>query len=643
MERIKTAALSAGLALLLITVSCGQVDPIELVGKFKGKRAERVSRLIAKVVGLRTGEHEVKLTKNVMVPMRDGMKLATDVYMPMPEGQYPVITCRLPYEKKNMAAVGYIIASNGYVFAVQDVRATGESEGDNFIPVVSDHSDGHDFIDWIKRQSWYNGKIGSWGASFLGRTQWLVSDSPDMDCIYPQYTSTDFAARYRGGAYMHEAITFWAANTGHKGGETQEASREELKEQLDEKIMKTGYYNQPLERPWMVEPKEIAGKSLDGMLELLGDRLGERVRWNGPGYSEETMMKMRDLLINPGFAEATMGYTDRLERHRNMKPPALLVSGWYDVHNPATMEDLVNIKKYASGDARKYSRLIVGPWAHVMPGGRDVPRHGDNAARSFEVYKSLFYFDWWDYWLKGVENGYPQRAPLRIYVMGKNYWRDEREWPLGRTEWTKYYLHSGGDANSLEGDGSLSTKAPGNEQPDEYDYDPHYPVPTRGGAKLLQPSGAMLQNEVQRREDVLVYTSEPLEEDTEVTGPLKAVIYASSSAVDTDYVVKLTDVQPDGDAMLINDGIQRARFRNGLDNPSLIEPGKIYRYEISLWATSNVFLEGHRIRVEVSSSNFPRYDRNANLGGKSGEPVVAHQKIYHDSEHPSHVVLPVIP
>lgn len=643
MKRLRVLVVISVFSLLGIFSACQQIDPVELLSRLKGEQAEQATRLTAKIIGIRMGAHKVQVKNNVMVAMRDGLKLATDIYQPLPIGKYPVITCRLPYEKKKWSAIGYVLASNGYVFVIQDCRSTGESEGKNFIPVLSDYWDGHDLIHWIKEQPFYNGKIGAWGASFLGRTQWLVSDSKDMACLYPQFTSTSFASGYRGGANLHEAVITWASRTGHHIGRIEGKSRKEINEIIQEQIFSSGYYNAPMNEPWRVKPEEIAGKSLEETLKILSEKFGEELSWNGASYSEAILEKLRDLLFSEGIAEATMGYKDRMDLYRNLKSPVLLVSGWYDVHNPATMEDFANIKKYARGEAQRYSKIMVGPWAHIMPGRHDAPRGKDRGGQSFSAYRAVFVFDWWDYWLKGIDNEFIHSPPVHIYVMGKNYWRYENEWPLARTQWTKFYLHSQGNANSVNGDGWLSIEPPQDEPSDQFDYDPNNPVLTMGGAKLLPPSGSLDQREAESRNDVLVYSSEVLKEDLEITGPLTAIIYASSSAKDTDFTAKLVEVYPDGKAILINQGIIRARFRQGKDNPSLIEPGKIYRYEISLWCTSNVFLKGHRIRVELSSSNFPEYDRNANLGGEQREPIIAHQTIYHNRDYPSHLLLPVIP
>jgi len=259
---------------------------------------------------------------------------------------------------------------------------------------------------------------------------------------------------------------------------------------------------------------------------------------------------------------------------------------------------------------------------------------------------------WFDHWLKGIDTGMLKEAPINLFVMGANAWRDEQEWPLARAVNTRYYLHSNGGANSLHGNGYLTTDLPDRDESasDKYDYDPNNPVITRGGALLLSPEyppGPFDQQPTESREDVLVYTSGELKEDLEVTGPIKVHLWAVSSAPDTDFVARLVDVHDDGYAQNLTDGIIRARYRHFErgETPSLIEPGKAYEYEIDLWATSNVFKAGHRIRLEVTSSNFPRWDRNPNTGhdfGTDTEMVVAHQTILHDAEHASYIVLPIV-
>jgi putative CocE/NonD family hydrolase len=285
--------------------------------------------------------------------------------------------------------------------------------------------------------------------------------------------------------------------------------------------------------------------------------------------------------------------------------------------------------------------MVVGPWPHGVTRKVGEIDFGKEANLNERYLQS----NWFDHWLKGKGTDIDNWAPLRIFVMGTKKWRNEYEWPLARTKFTPYYFHSNGNANTAAGDGTLSTQKPVGEPADEYVYDPANPVPTKGGCNLTIAAGPFDQRENEKRDDVLVFTTDVLTDDLEVTGPVKTVLYAASSATDTDLTAKLVDVYPDGRAMNICDGIIRARYRNQ-GKAELIEPNKTYRYEIDLWPTSNVFLKGHRVRVEISSSNFPRFDRNPNTGHKFGadaEIIKANQEIYHDQLHPSHILLPVIP
>ena len=297
-------------------------------------------------------------------------------------------------------------------------------------------------------------------------------------------------------------------------------------------------------------------------------------------------------------------------------------------------------------EAREVTRLLVGPWTHGSIGSAQPPGDIDfGLPAGVDIIAE--HIRWYDRRLKGIENGMDDEPPIRLFVMGENVWRYEREWPLARTQYTNYYMHSGGRANSLLGDGVLSPASPAGEPTDRYSYDPENPVPTMGGP-VMSPelTGPRDRRSVERRDDVLVFTSEPLTRDAEVTGPVVVTLYASSSAPDTDFTATLVDVYPSGQAINICEGIRRTRFRESLETPTLIEPGRTYEYQISLWETGNVFKAGHRIRLEISSSNFPRFDRNLNTGHQPGldaEIKVADQTIYHDSERPSHVSLPIIP
>jgi hypothetical protein len=339
-----------------------------------------------------------------------------------------------------------------------------------------------------------------------------------------------------------------------------------------------------------------------------------------------------------------------------------VVDGWYDIFLRGALEDDIAIRKNGESEvARKNKRLVIGPWTHftgIRNNNPESPTTGPDRSIDFgpnaEVNLDNVYLRWHDHWLKGIDNGVENELPIKIFVMGENYWRFENEWPLARTQYTKYYLGSGGKANSASGDGTLSPRQPSDgAATDSFIYDPASPVPTLGGNLLdclgckSVSQGAVAQAKAEARDDVLVYTTPVLSEPVEVTGAITVKLFASTTARDTDWTAKLVDVHPDGYAQNIQDGIIRARYRQGKNEPaSLLEPGKVYEYDIDLWATSNVFLPWHRIRVEVSSSNFPRFDHNLNTGE---DPVTgtrmekAQQTVYHSAQYSSYILLPIIP
>jgi putative CocE/NonD family hydrolase len=323
------------------------------------------------------------------------------------------------------------------------------------------------------------------------------------------------------------------------------------------------------------------------------------------------------------------------------------MGGWYDIFIEGSFACFNGLRQHGGSPAARQSKLIVGPWVHALSisskvGDVDFGMHSMQDLDTLE-------FRWLEQWLKGIHTGILDEAPLRLFIMGINEWRDEYEWPLARTEWQQWHLHSGGHANTLRGDGVLAPAAPAAEPTDGFVYDPRYPVQTNGGnnccAPQISPWGAYDQRAVEMRSDVLCYTSEPLTEDLEVTGPIKLVLYAATDGLDTDWTAKLVDVAPSGYAKNLCDGIVRARYRESMTAPTLLTPNQIYQYEINVGVTGNVFRKGHCIRLEVSSSNFPRFDRNLNTGGVFGQESElrsAQQTVYHERAYPSHVVLPVI-
>ena len=332
-------------------------------------------------------------------------------------------------------------------------------------------------------------------------------------------------------------------------------------------------------------------------------------------------------------------------KYPQVKVPTLNITGWYDQVSQATINNYLGMVRYGPEELRDQHHLLVGPWRHGV-GPREVGDldYGPEADVDFLPIE----LRWYDYWLKGIDNGMMDEPPVDIFVMGENRWRSEQEWTLSRAQETKYYFHSSGRANTRFGDGSLNTTPPADEPTDSFVYDPEDPVPTYGGNVSMYPStgGPRDQRAIQRRDDVLVYTGGTLTKDIEVTGRILTQLYAASSATDTDFTAKLVDVHPNGYAQLLAEGIIRARYRNSFKKQELLTPEEVYEYTVDLWSVSHVFQKGHKIQVEISSSNFPKYDRNPNTGHKYGEDAElqkACQAMYHNSQYPSHIIFPVVP
>ena len=543
----------------------------------------------------------ISVSENVPVPMRDGVNLMANIFRPDEEGAYPVVVMRTPYGKGNAKnGEGRAFAENGYVYIVQDCRGRWPSEG-RWYPGVNERNDGYDTHQWVLDQPWCNGSIGTTGGSYVGYTQWITA--PD-------------AGSYLKAMFTSVPLFDWYKDTAYVGGACH------LAQMMDWGV---GMAVPPKGHPgidWKKWKKDEAIRHLP--LATWDEMIGFKVNY------------LRDWIAHPEFDSywEQMRMTDKLDK---VKAPNITISGWYDIFVSQAFENIERLKQEST--APQY--MVVGPWPHGVKAKVGEIDFGKEANLNRHYLQS----NWFGHWLKGKDTDIDNWAPLRIFVMGTNKWRDEYEWPLARTKFTPYYFHSNGNAKTAAGDGTLSTHEPAGEPADEYVYDPANPVPTKGGCNLTIAAGPFNQREIEKRRDVLVFTTDVLTGELEVTGPVKTVLYAASSAPDTDFTAKLVDVYPDGRAMNICDGIIRARYHNQ-GEAELIEPNKIYRYEIDLWPTSNVFLKGHRIRVEISSSNFPRFDRNPNTGHKFGadaQIVKANQQIYHDQLHPSHILLPVIP
>lgn len=573
----------------------------------------------------------ILIEKNIMVPMRDGVNLATDIYRPAKEGRYPVLLSRLPYNKEMPGMLTMMIGTalravqKGYVVVIQDCRGRFASEGE-FSPPFNEAHDGADTVAWIVQQPWATGQVGTIGGSYLGFTQWLLAkEHPEtLRAIAPGVTTSNYyqTPNRHGGAFELGSSFFWSLSMVPEEAQRRLRQGRASMEQMGAFMHAMGDSSALLSHLPLVDQP------------LLREFAPWYLAWlNHPTYDDYWKQIAHS------------------EYYEQMTVPALNMGGWYDLFLGGTLANYVGMKQRGgSAVARANQRLIIGPWSHLNDTGMFPERSYGLMAGGQAIDIEGMQLRWHTHWLKGEENGVEEDKPVKIFVMGLDQWRDEDDWPLPDTQYRPYYLHSTGHANSAAGNGTLSTEAPTDEPEDVYRYDPHNPVPTVGGAILmgLGPiEGPRDQRSVEAREDVLCYSTPVLAKPVEVTGPIELVLYISSSARDTDFTGKLVDVYPDGRAEILTDGILRARYRESFSEPKLLEPEQIYELRLDLWATANLFKAGHRIRLEVSSSNFPRFDRNSNTGGtieteatQDFVPAVNH--IYHNATHPSHLILPII-
>jgi uncharacterized protein len=567
------------------------------------------------------GPYEVIIEQGVEAKMRDGVILRADVYRPKADGQFPVLLERTPYDKyNNWGSIPFAnqAVARGYVVIVQDVRGRYSSEGD-WYPFLHESDDGYDSVEWAAALPYSNGKVGMFGESYVGATQWLaaIAHPPHLGGIHPVVTPSNY---HDGWVYQSGAFEQWFDESWTSGLAEDTVRRQ---------VSKTNNAMKSVEQlPLASYP--LFNFSLISNAELTHSLAPYFLDW----------------LAHPDYDDYWKRWS--IEEHfSDIHVPVLTEAAWYDLFLGGALRNYLGIKAHTEGDAaRQGQRLIIGIGGHAG-GGRKVGDvdFGPDAA----LQDKDFTLDWYDYLFKGVQNQFAKGKPVRIFVMGANEWRDQDDWPVPQARSTKYFLHSTGSANSATGSGRLSVKAPGSEPPDQYVYAPAAPVPTVGGplccdSPHLQP-GPRDQSAVETRQDVLVYSTPVLDQDFEVTGPVSLEVYAKSSAVDTDFTAKLVDVGPDGFAQNLTEGIVRARYRDSQEKPDFIKPGQIYKFSIDVWATSNVFRKGHILRLEVSSSNFPRFDRNLNTGNDAEHArkyTTATNTIYHDAEHPSALVLPVV-
>lgn len=575
------------------------------------------------------------IDRDVPVPMRDGTILYADIYRRDSSEPAPVLLVRTPYNKEDGAhALVYIDAlrtvAHGYTIVIQDVRGRFKSEG-VFNPYFQEIDDGYDSVEWCATQLWSTGSVGMYGGSYVGSVQWLaaIAQPPHLTCIVPMVTSSDLYEgwTYQGGALQWGFMVTWVL--------TMLASEGLIRKRHEDPNFEDRYRE---------------------MVALVDNM--------SPGFN---VLPPADLPLVKEFAPYFIDWLSHesrddfwtaisvQDRHSLVRVPALNFGGWYDIFQGGTLRNFAGVRKEGgTPEARNGTRLLMGPWHHQIPTTNVIGSHdfGITSSRSLSPlgYDSdgevLRFFD---YWLKGIDDGFEKEPPVKLFVMGENRWQLESEWPPARAQYTSYFLHSDGNANSSGGTGSLTPELPKEEPSDVYLYDPHHPVPTHGGQLCCYPPalpyGAFDQSRVEERQDVLVFSTPPLDHDLAVIGPVSLTLWAATSAPDTDFTAKLVDVSAAGYARNVTDGIVRARYRDGTDRPRPITPGMSLRYTIDLGSTCNVFKQGHRILLEVSSSNFPRFDRNPNTGRAvhaDSELRPAKQSIYHDAQRPSCLILPIV-
>lgn len=567
-------------------------------------------------------KYEVLEELNQSAPMRDGIELKIDLFRPESDEKFPAIVYITPYNKSGNAPRAREFASRGYVVVNADSRGRFESGGD-WDPFTPLHKqDGYDLVEWAAKQPWCTGKVGMFGLSYMGWTQWWTATQrpPSLKAILPEVAPPDHFLNcpYQNGIFVCWMMD-WAGNMSGRN-------------------------------PHSAGPGPYGGFAVNR----------EAAYRNLPYIDFETTRKhlpttwwKKWMLQNTSQGEYWKAIAYQTpEDYARVQVPSLAITGWFDANMVGTTTNYLGVKKQGGSEAARSPRMVIGPWEHIINTRREAAGvdFGPQSLIDWNGYACR----WFDYHLKGIDNGILNDPPIHLFVMGINEWRTAQEWPLPETVPTRYYLHSSGKANSTSGDGSLTPEKPATESPDRYTYDPENPTPDAGfqnghidGPRDISPSAG--------RQDVLVYNTPLLEEDVELIGPITAHLFASTSAQDTDWMVRLSDVQPDGRALFLAEGVMRARHRDphraGAYNPeqlSTITPDEVYPYRIEFWRpTANRFLKGHRIRIEISSSYYPYFLRNLNSGednlALATKPVVAQQAIYHDAEHPSHVILPVIP
>jgi putative CocE/NonD family hydrolase len=563
-------------------------------------------------------KEEIRVDRYLAAPMRDGVKLYGDLYRPARDGKFPVLIVRTPYgvQRDGTHETAIRFAQQGYAVLLQDVRGRYESEG-QWDPFRAEANDGYDTIEWAAKQPWSNGKVGLQGGSYLGHVQWRAATQapPSLITLFPAVASTSIYKNWlsHGGAFRLSFNYGWGVV------------------RMPNRIMLPQYWHTAA-----YSPQELKYETILWHLPL------SDIDLKSAGYKVE---HFRNWLKHESYDDYWRSISDE-EIFEKVKVPVHTSGGWFDIFLNGTINGFVGMRRNGGTEkARRESKIIIGAWGHGPSRKFGDVDFGPDANRDL-VQRQL---RWYNHYLKGEDNGIDKEPPIEIFYMGANKWQQAEDWPLPGTKFTPYYLASAGKANSARGDGSLSAGKPSAAGTDQYLYDPNNPVPTVGGNNCCGTptlAGPKDQRSVEARHDVLVYTGEILNEPVAIAGPVKMKLFAATDGRDTDWMVKLVDVHPDGFAMNIAEGILRGRFRNGLDKMELLQPGQVYEFEIDMAGTANVFQKGHRIRVDITSSNFPQFDRNPNTGeplGASASVRTATQKVHHGGPRASRIVLPVVP
>jgi uncharacterized protein len=585
-------------------------------------------------------DSEVVTERDVMVTMRDGVQLRTDIYRPAASGRYPVLLMRTPYPLESPSVgepLGAQLARCGFAHVAQHCRGCFGSEG-TYIPHSSDIADGYDAVEWAAARPWSNGRVGMIGASHPGLTQWsaAIAHPPHLVAIAPESSPWRFFG-----------TSVWYTSPGVMSVELA----------LDWTLMMVGW---EAERRGIPPPfPEIEANQRD--LPDFHDAEAVALYLERLAAAQGSLLKHRPLRDLPGLAGLAPWWQEWCDHPEpdnywrsvqaadyrdQIAIPVLHHTGWYDFHPNAATEAFAVLEREGMSEAtRRGQRLVIGPWPHGGASPREDIPPPPSRGPWLDISEDSTLMQFLEEHVKELDRGLSAHAPVRLYVMGENVWRDEWEWPLARTQWTPYYIHSTGHANSSPDDGTLLPTPPTEEPSDAYLFDPTDPVltPKIHGIFAGDPT-QFDQRPIEARPDVLVYTTPALESPIEVTGPVTAELWASSSAPDTDFTAKLVDVLPDGRAWPLCQGITRARYRQPNADP--LQPDEAYQFKITLWPTSILFGKGHRIRLEVSSSEWPTWEINPNTGSRITNDAameIAAQRVYHDAQHPSHVLLPMIP